>query len=221
MSAHAVRAVASSKPHNANSVESLGRLAGTPLKELPASHFKGGAMTLSDRAPAGLEGDLVNLPRSSGKLTSTNFDGGSMALTASQTGGEVTKRPASPLPTVYSRMPEGVATDRRAATAPSEACQTPHRTTLTPLAARTTSTEPACCSRATRASRRPWTPTPSPCELPGVRTNARSERRHTHAAASLARPFGASARPKGICPSLAGLAVERRRCACHAARRRP
>ena len=132
MSAHAVRAVASSKPHNADSVESLGRLAGTPLKELPASHFKGGAMTLSDRAPAGLEGDLVNLPRSSGKLTSTNFDGGSMALTASQTGGEVTKRPASPLPTVYSRMPEGVATDRRAATAPSEACQTPHRTTLTP-----------------------------------------------------------------------------------------
>lgn len=120
MSAHTVRAVASSKPHNANSVESLGRLAGTPLKELPASHFKGGAMTLSDRAPASLEGDLVNLPRSSGKLTSTNFDGGSMALTASQTGGEVTKRPASPLPTVYSRMPEGVATDRRAATAPSE-----------------------------------------------------------------------------------------------------
>lgn len=115
-----MRAVASSKPHNANSVESLGRLAGTPLKELPASHFKGGAMTLSDRAPASLEGDLVNLPRSSGKLTSTNFDGGSMALTASQTGGEVTKRPASPLPTVYSRMPEGVATDRRAATAPSE-----------------------------------------------------------------------------------------------------
>ena len=63
VSAHAVRAVASSKPHNADSVESLGRLAGTPLKELPASHFKGGAMTLSDRAPAGLEGDLVNLPR--------------------------------------------------------------------------------------------------------------------------------------------------------------
>ena len=94
------------------------------------------------------------------------------------------------------------------------------RRAVVPLAARTTSTEPACCSRATRASRRPWTPTPSPCELPGVRTNARSERRHTHAAASLARPFGASARPKGICPSLAGLAVERRRCACHALRRR-